>query len=82
MRFDLDDEYLDVLKEELIDAQPIATDEDRGRNFKGVSKAQRRETPLRCAHVAYETTCPGVGFGDPNKYFCGANRVRDSESEA
>ena len=28
MRFDLDDEYLDVLKEELIDAQHIATDED------------------------------------------------------
>src|SRR5215831_10969473 len=28
MRFDLDDEYLDVLKEELIDAQRIATDED------------------------------------------------------
>ena len=28
MRFELDDEYLDVLKEELIDAQRIATDED------------------------------------------------------
>src|SRR5262245_48886958 len=28
MRFDLDDEYLDVLKEELIDAQRIAKDED------------------------------------------------------
>jgi class 3 adenylate cyclase/predicted ATPase len=28
LRFDLDDEYLDVLKEELIDAQRIATDED------------------------------------------------------
>src|SRR5499426_4083564 len=28
MRFDLDDEYLEVLKEELIDAQRIATDED------------------------------------------------------
>src|SRR6266704_2293667 len=28
MRFDLDDEYLDVLKEELIDAQRVATDED------------------------------------------------------
>jgi hypothetical protein len=28
MRFDLDDEYLDVLKEEIIDAQRIATDED------------------------------------------------------
>jgi predicted ATPase/class 3 adenylate cyclase len=28
MRFDLDDEYLDVLKEELIDAQRLATDED------------------------------------------------------
>src|SRR5438874_9789691 len=28
MRFDLDDEYLDVLKEELIDAQRIALDED------------------------------------------------------
>src|SRR5262245_42169989 len=28
MRFNLDDEYLDVLKEELIDAQRIATDED------------------------------------------------------
>src|SRR5215470_14400075 len=28
MRFDLDDEYLDVLKEELIDAQRIAMDED------------------------------------------------------
>src|SRR5215475_6784473 len=27
MRFDLDDEYLDVLKEELIDAQRIAMDE-------------------------------------------------------
>src|SRR5262245_13700299 len=27
-RFDLDDEHLDVLKEELIDAQRIATDED------------------------------------------------------
>src|SRR5215475_8353020 len=28
MRFNLDDEYLDVLKEELIDAQRLATDED------------------------------------------------------
>src|SRR5262245_1049394 len=28
LRFNLDDEYLDVLKEELIDAQRIATDED------------------------------------------------------
>jgi class 3 adenylate cyclase len=28
MRFDLDDAYLDVLKEELIDAQRVATDED------------------------------------------------------
>src|SRR5216683_5649637 len=28
MRFELDDEYLDVLKEELIDAQRIAMDED------------------------------------------------------
>jgi class 3 adenylate cyclase len=28
MRFELDDEYLDVLKEELIDAQRVATDED------------------------------------------------------
>jgi class 3 adenylate cyclase len=28
MRFNLDDEYLDVLKEELIDAQRVATDED------------------------------------------------------
>jgi class 3 adenylate cyclase len=28
MRFDLDDEYLDVLKEELIDAQRVAMDED------------------------------------------------------
>src|SRR5215510_12251713 len=28
MRFDLDDAYLDVLKEELIDAQRIALDED------------------------------------------------------
>src|SRR4030095_12254201 len=28
MRFDLDDEYLDVLKEELIDAQRLALDED------------------------------------------------------
>ena len=28
MRFNLDDEYLDVLKEELIDAQRIATDEE------------------------------------------------------
>jgi hypothetical protein len=28
MRFALDDEYLDVLKEELIDAQRVATDED------------------------------------------------------
>lgn len=28
MRFDLDDEYLDVLKEEMIDAQRLATDED------------------------------------------------------
>src|SRR5437870_9324576 len=28
LRFNLDDEYLDVLKEELIDAQRIAMDED------------------------------------------------------
>jgi class 3 adenylate cyclase len=28
MRFDIDDEYLDVLKEEIIDAQRLATDED------------------------------------------------------
>ena len=28
LRFNLDDEYLDVLKEELIDAQRVATDED------------------------------------------------------
>jgi hypothetical protein len=28
IRFNLDDEYLDVLKEELIDAQRVATDED------------------------------------------------------
>jgi len=28
LRFNLDDEYLDVLKEELIDAQCVATDED------------------------------------------------------
>ena len=28
IRFELDDEYLDVLKEELIDAQRVATDED------------------------------------------------------
>src|SRR5215813_12537520 len=28
IRFDLDDEYLDVLKEELIDAQRVATDEE------------------------------------------------------
>src|SRR5262245_22337082 len=28
LRFNLDDEYLDILKEELIDAQRIATDED------------------------------------------------------
>ena len=28
LRFNLDDEYLDILKEELIDAQRIAIDED------------------------------------------------------
>src|SRR5713101_4577504 len=28
MRFDLDDEYVDVHKEELLDAQRVATDED------------------------------------------------------
>src|SRR5215468_10042662 len=39
MRFDLDDEYLDVLKEELIDAQRIATDED-GRILVWVGDAQ------------------------------------------
>ena len=39
MRFNLDDEYLDVLKEELIDAQRIATDED-GRILVWVGDAQ------------------------------------------
>ena len=28
LRFDLDDEYLEVIKEELIDAQRLASDED------------------------------------------------------
>src|SRR5215470_10785619 len=39
MRFNLDDEYLDVLKEELIDAQRIATDED-GRILVWIGDAQ------------------------------------------
>src|SRR5215475_5070561 len=39
LRFNLDDEYLDVLKEELIDAQRIATDED-GRILVWIGDAQ------------------------------------------
>ena len=35
----------------------------------GISKAQRRETPLRCAPVAYETTCHVVGLGHPVERF-------------
>jgi hypothetical protein len=31
----------------------------------GISNAQRCETHLRCAHVAYETTRDVVGLGDP-----------------
>jgi hypothetical protein len=33
-----------------------------GRISNGISKAQRRETPLHCAHVAYETTDHVVGL--------------------
>src|SRR5215813_7484569 len=49
MRFNLDDEYLDVLKEELIDAQRIATDED-GRILVWVGDVQ-----AVTAHVAQAT---------------------------
>src|SRR5262245_60880098 len=47
MRFNLDDEYLDILKEELIDAQRIATDED-GRIL--VWTGQAEGVPLSASH--------------------------------
>jgi len=40
-----------------------------GRISNGISKAQRRQTPLCCAYVAYETTYHAVGFVDPSNYF-------------
>ena len=49
----------------------------------GIAKAQRRETPLRCAHVAYETTCHVVGFVDPSKYcLATTGRAMGGEIEA
>ena len=42
MRFDLDDEYLAVLKEELIDAQRLASDEN-GRIWYGLAMSKRNQ---------------------------------------
>ena len=35
----------------------------------GIANAQRGETPLRCLHVAPESTRDGVGLGDPIERF-------------
>ena len=40
-----------------------------GRISNGIAKAQRRETSLRCAHVAYETTRHVMGLVDPSASF-------------
>jgi hypothetical protein len=40
-----------------------------GVDSNGSSNAQRCETPLRCAHVAYETTRDVVGLGNPIERF-------------
>src|SRR5262245_4445129 len=74
LRFNLDDEYLDILKEELIDAQRIATDED-GRilvwigDSKGINEAASqpvqptRQAPLQQdqpAKIALPPTTPHI----------------------
>jgi hypothetical protein len=59
MRFDLDDEYLDVLKEELIDAQPIATDED-GRILVWVGESE--DIPVFTSR-GRRGVAPAVGYG-------------------
>jgi hypothetical protein len=43
----------------------------------GISNAQRCETPLRCPHVAPETTRDGVGLGDPVERFLASTGSRD-----
>jgi class 3 adenylate cyclase/predicted ATPase len=59
MRFNLDDEYLDVLKEELIDAQRIATDED-GRILVWIGDAQA------VTSQGAQATQPSAAQGQPS----------------
>ena len=71
MRFELDDEYLDVLKEELIDAQRVATDED-GRilvwvgDTKGTTEtASPLVQPTQLAPLQQDQPTPG--FSPPSE---------------
>jgi hypothetical protein len=41
MRFDLDDEYLDVLKEELLYVHPVRDDEGRGLVWTGATESAK-----------------------------------------
>jgi hypothetical protein len=53
----------------------------RGRISNGISKAQRRETPLRCAHVAYKTPRHVVGLVAPGEYFLATTGWRNGERD-
>src|SRR5215472_12034961 len=46
MRFDLDDEYLDVLKEELLYVHPVRDDEGRGLVWVGEQAAASAQPPV------------------------------------
>jgi len=44
-----------------------------GIDANGISTLKGVRPPLRCAHVAYETTCDVVGIRQPNRTLLGEN---------
>ena len=59
VRFDLDDEYLDILREELLYVYPVLDDQGKGLVWTGASRGpahQRLSLPSRCKRPVYRTS--------------------------